>query len=61
MYQLIVTKFASEVRVIVNRNERRLTVVRERDMQTAVKQARKLVRYARKQGFGCKVFGYTEV
>ena len=50
MYQLIVTKFASEVRVVVNRNDKRLTCVRERDAHTAVKQAVKLVRYARKGG-----------
>lgn len=51
MYQLIVTKFHSEVRVVINRNNKRITAVRERDVNTAVKQAVKLVRYARKSGF----------
>lgn len=51
MYQLLVTKFPREVRVMVNRNNRRLTSVREKDLRTAVKQAMKLVRCARKCGF----------
>lgn len=51
MYQLIVTKFPSEVRVVVNRNNRRITAVRERDVKAAVKQAVKLVRFARSSGF----------
>lgn len=62
MYQLIVTKFHSEVRVVVNRNNKRVTAVRERDVKTAVKQAVKLVRYARKGGdWNVKVFQYSEV
>ena len=54
MYQIILTKFASEVRVVVTRNNKRITAVRDRDVKTAVKQAVKLVRYARKGGhFNC--------
>lgn len=51
MYQLLVTKYPNEVRVMVNRNHRRLTVVRAKNVQEAVKQLRKNIRYARKAGF----------
>lgn len=48
MYQVIVTKFSGEVRCIINRNEKRLTCVREKSAELAVKQAVKLARMARK-------------
>lgn len=51
MYQLLVTKYPHEVRVMVNRNNRRLTCVKEKSLKLAVKQAVKLVRMARKGGF----------
>jgi hypothetical protein len=51
MYQLLVTKYPHEVRVMVNRNNRRITVVKEKSLKLAVQQAVKLVRMARKGGF----------
>lgn len=52
MYQLIVTKFKSEARCVVNRFDgdkcRRVTAVRERTVEAAVKQAVRLTRMARK-------------
>lgn len=51
MYQLLVTKYPHEVRILVNRNNRRLTCVKEKSLELAVKQAIKMVRMARKGGF----------
>lgn len=51
MYQVFITKYHNEVRVMVNRNNRRLTCVKEKSLKLAVKQAVKMVRMARKGGF----------